>query len=83
MNIESVTKREEREYFKEYAEDYNTNTLPGEKFYNLDRWAVAEAARRAAISRAAACAKVSRRCAGGRGGAAADGGASATRMATK
>ena len=46
VNLESVTKHEEREYFKEYAEDYNTNTLPGEKFYNLDRWAVAETAPR-------------------------------------
>jgi hypothetical protein len=52
VNLESVTKHEEREYFKEYAEDYNTNTLPGEKFYNLDRWAVAEAARRAAADAA-------------------------------
>ena len=52
VNLESVTKHDEREYFKEYAEDYNTNTLPGEKFYNLDRWAVAEAARRAAADAA-------------------------------
>ena len=52
VNIESVTKREEREYFKEYAEDYNTNTLPGEKFYDLDRWTKAESARRAAAAAA-------------------------------
>ena len=50
VNLESVTKHEEREYFKEYAEDYNTNTLPGEKFYDLDRWTKAESARRAAAA---------------------------------
>jgi multidrug efflux pump subunit AcrA (membrane-fusion protein) len=52
VNIESVTKHEEREYFKEYAEDYNTNTLPDEKFYDLDRWTKAETARRAAAAAA-------------------------------
>ena len=48
VSLESLSKHEERELFKEYAEDYNTATLPHEKFYDLERWARAEAARRAA-----------------------------------
>jgi hypothetical protein len=26
------------EYFKSYMEDYNTATMPHEKYYNLERW---------------------------------------------
>ncbi|KAL3802652.1 hypothetical protein HJC23_011976 [Cyclotella cryptica] len=31
-------KHELLEYFKEYAEDYNTATLPHEKYYDYDKW---------------------------------------------
>ena len=30
------------EYFKEYAEDYNTATLPHVKYYDYDRWEMEE-----------------------------------------
>ncbi|KAI9031383.1 hypothetical protein DFJ74DRAFT_702391 [Hyaloraphidium curvatum] len=33
-----VPPRELREYFAEYAEDFNTCTLPHEKYYDLARW---------------------------------------------
>ena len=46
-DMESLQKWEEKELFKEYAEDYNTATLPHEKFYNLEKWSREEAARRA------------------------------------
>ena len=35
---DSLSKREEKELFAEYAEDYNTSTLPHEKYYDLDKW---------------------------------------------
>ena len=47
LDVESLQKWEEKELFKEYAEDYNTATLPHEKFYNLEKWSREEAARRA------------------------------------
>ena len=53
MNLESLSKREERDLFLEYAEDHNTGTLPGEKFYDLDAWTKAEAIRRRAEGDAA------------------------------
>lgn len=37
-NPEAIAKWEEKELFREYAEDFNTSTLPCEKFYDLDRW---------------------------------------------
>ncbi len=46
-DMESLQKWEEKELFKEYAEDYNTATLPHEKFYHLEKWSREEAARRA------------------------------------
>ena len=53
VNLESLSKREERDLFLEYAEDHNTGTLPGEKFYDLDAWTKAEAIRRRAEGDAA------------------------------
>ncbi|KAL7487219.1 hypothetical protein ACHAW6_012820 [Cyclotella cf. meneghiniana] len=35
-------KHELLEYFKEYAEDYNTATLPHEKYYDYDKWEMQE-----------------------------------------
>ena len=46
LDVESLQKWEEKELFKEYAEDYNTATLPHEKFYHLEKWSREEAARR-------------------------------------
>lgn len=34
----NLNHKEEREYFREYAEDYNTGTFPNEKYYNLAKW---------------------------------------------
>jgi hypothetical protein len=48
LSTESLQKWEERELFKEFAEDYNTSTLPHEKFYDIDKWGREEAIRRAA-----------------------------------
>lgn len=33
-----VPKPELLSYFKDYAEDYNTATLPSEKYYDLEKW---------------------------------------------
>lgn len=38
----SGPKRELMNYFKEYCEDYNTATLPHEKYYNYDKWEMEE-----------------------------------------
>ena len=40
------SKRDLMELFLEYAEDYNTATLPHEKFYDLDAWEMAEMERK-------------------------------------
>lgn len=31
-----------KQYFREYMEDYNTATLPHEKYINLEKWEMAE-----------------------------------------
>mmetsp|Transcript_33446 Transcript_33446/g.38079 ORF Transcript_33446/g.38079 Transcript_33446/m.38079 type:complete len:270 (+) Transcript_33446:3-812(+) len=36
------SKYELQEYFKEYAEDYNTATLPHTKYYDYDKWEMEE-----------------------------------------
>jgi hypothetical protein len=36
------SKHELMEYFKEYAEDFNTGTMPHEKYYNYDKWEMEE-----------------------------------------
>jgi len=38
----SGPKRELMNYFKEYCEDYNTATLPHEKYYNYEKWEMEE-----------------------------------------
>lgn len=50
-------KHELMEYFKEYAEDYNTATLPHMKYYNYDKWEVEEYARKKREAEAAAAAQ--------------------------
>ena len=37
-------KREEKEMFAQFVEDYNTATLPHVKYYNVEKWERAEAA---------------------------------------
>ena len=39
VSRESLGRREERELFAEYMEDYNTATLPHERFYDAEAWA--------------------------------------------
>lgn len=45
ISREQMTKREERELFSEFAEDYNTSTLPHEKYYDLEKWEREQAAK--------------------------------------
>lgn len=40
------TKTEMRDLFRQFMEDYNTCTLPHEKYYNLDAYEAKELARR-------------------------------------
>jgi hypothetical protein len=40
--MEGIQKWEEKEFFKEYAEDFNTSTLPHEKYYAMEKWHAAE-----------------------------------------
>ena len=42
---ETMSKRDEKELFAEFAEDFNTSTLPHEKYYDLDKWERSEQAR--------------------------------------
>ncbi|KAL1920538.1 uncharacterized protein VTP21DRAFT_915 [Calcarisporiella thermophila] len=35
---DQILPRAMKQYFKEFMEDYNTATLPHEKYYNLERW---------------------------------------------
>mmetsp|Transcript_20439 Transcript_20439/g.53239 ORF Transcript_20439/g.53239 Transcript_20439/m.53239 type:complete len:386 (-) Transcript_20439:30-1187(-) len=42
----SGSKREQLELFREYAEDFNTCTLPSDKYYDLEAWEQAEYARK-------------------------------------
>ncbi|KAJ3093131.1 hypothetical protein HK102_007970 [Quaeritorhiza haematococci] len=38
ISPEVVSKQDMREFFSEYAEDYNTATLPHEKYYDIENW---------------------------------------------
>ena len=42
---ETMSKRDEKELFAEFAEDYNTSTFPHEKYYDLDKWERSEQSR--------------------------------------
>eukprot|EP00466_Bigelowiella_natans_P010411 jgi/Bigna1/86669/estExt_fgenesh1_pg.C_120201 len=41
-----MNKREEEDFFSMYCEDYNTCTLPDDKYYNLGAWEMREAKKR-------------------------------------
>jgi len=45
------------EYFKEYAEDFNTATLPHVKYYDYDKWEMEEYARKKREAEEAAASK--------------------------
>lgn len=36
--MESCSQRELKEHFSSFAEDYNTATMPSEKYYNMRKW---------------------------------------------
>lgn len=36
--IDSLAGRDQKILFEEFREDFNTATLPGKKFYNLEKW---------------------------------------------
>ncbi|CAD8139359.1 unnamed protein product [Paramecium pentaurelia] len=38
LNVEAITPQEEKKYFEEYVECYNTATFPSQKFYNFKAW---------------------------------------------
>ena len=44
---EACGQREMKEHFSTFCEDYNTATLPNEKYYNLQKWYVKEQQRKA------------------------------------
>lgn len=44
---EHCTRREIQEHFSSYCEDYNTATMPSEKYYNLRAWYLKEQQRKA------------------------------------
>jgi hypothetical protein len=37
-NYESLSKWEEEKLMEDYMEDFNTCTMPHEKYYDLDKW---------------------------------------------
>ena len=38
ISFEALTTAQVKEYFEIYVEDYNTATLPHEKYYDMDQW---------------------------------------------
>ncbi|SGY37541.1 BQ5605_C003g01833 [Microbotryum silenes-dioicae] len=38
LNPETMSKAKEKDIFKEFMEDFNTGTLPHEKYYNMDKY---------------------------------------------
>ena len=50
---EACGQRELKEYFSSFCEDYNTATMPSEKYYNLHKWYVQEQQRKAKQAQAA------------------------------
>ncbi|KAL1503189.1 hypothetical protein AB1Y20_011247 [Prymnesium parvum] len=45
VSQEMLGRRDLAEYFSSYVEDYNTATLPSEKYYNMRKWYLEEQAR--------------------------------------
>ena len=40
INIEAISHVQEKKFFEDYAEDYNTSTLPSKKYYDIRKWEV-------------------------------------------
>lgn len=59
-DVENLGKFEERDLFKDYMEDYNTGTLPHRKYYDLEAYERARAAKAAAKGEKLAAKKGSR-----------------------
>jgi len=38
INLETISHIQEKKYFEEYVEDYNTATLASKKYYDLRKW---------------------------------------------
>ena len=38
VNVEATTPSEEKKYFEEFVECYNTATFPSKKYYNFKCW---------------------------------------------
>ena len=54
VSQEACGQREMKEHFSTFCEDYNTATLPSEKYYNLKAWYVKDQNRKAAEEQQAA-----------------------------
>ncbi|KAJ1680049.1 hypothetical protein EV182_000788 [Spiromyces aspiralis] len=42
LHFEELSPASTKKYFREYMEDYNTSTLPHEKYYDLQAWEAKE-----------------------------------------
>jgi hypothetical protein len=38
FNLETISQQDERRFFEEFVECYNTATLPSKKYYNFKVW---------------------------------------------
>lgn len=38
LNVEAIAPQEEKKYFEEFVECYNTATFPSKKYYNFRFW---------------------------------------------
>jgi len=45
ISREQLSRKEEKDMFNEFREDFNTATFPSEKYYNLARWQAQQAAK--------------------------------------
>jgi len=45
ISREQLSRKEEKDMFREFQEDFNTATFPSEKYYNLAKWQAEQAAR--------------------------------------
>ena len=42
ISPDAINRLDSKKYFLEYMEDFNTATLPHEKYYDLDKWLAKE-----------------------------------------
>lgn len=36
--VDNISHVEEKKYFEQFAEDFNTSSFTSKKYYNLDKW---------------------------------------------